>query len=836
MFFKTDAPDGSNLYACANSGWVMMGLPALSTAGPPGTCAAGSLYLQSDTAHNIQQLYVCSNTNTWTMASARSGLAANRPANCVVGQTWLSTDAATMTYCSAAGNPGTWSATLAGPSGPIGPQGPQGPTGATGSQGAVGPAGPQGPTGATGSQGTAGAAGAQGPTGAQGPAGPIAGSNGQFTYNSSGTAAGGNLSQNADGSLTANKGFNPQLCTVTLSASPVFDASQCNTFTLTLGSTPVAGSTLSNAKAGQSLTFILIQDATGGRSFVWPTNVQRACTVTATAGASTVVTAVYDGVNANATNCTTGDTPTLISGPTRTAPATPAAGLACWFDSTDNTLKCKDAGGNVYAAPLTTTATAHQFVSYIDSHGVQQKAQPADADLSLTDVATNNVSASSHGFAPKLPNDATKYLNGAGAYSVPAGGGAAIGFFGLATASSSAFSATPAFSLADVSAKSPARFEPGAMTANVTGVTFTNKTAGAKFSVVWLQDGTGGRTVTYGASASNACQPSPTSNIATTQEFEVSADGTTVNGTGCTTTDTAMLMQGPTRSAPATPPGGTLACWYDSTDNTQKCKDSSANVYSLPLTTTATSHQWITSIDSHGVQNKAQPADADLSVTDVTTNNVSTSAHGFAPKLPNDATKFLDGTGNYSAPAGSGGGSATWPASMVYFPGTIFAPGTYGNSSPTAATTYCTDVYDPYTIVVSTLATIGGAASKYQAIAVFDSSGNQLISVNAAESSGSNWNKFTLGSPVTLNPGLHSWCTAWETGASPSAYMATFSYANWLNPGTSGAGRHNYTCNVGQTGASSTFAIAANGNCATLGTKTSVSVLNPGIVTVLVNP
>lgn len=39
----------------------------------------------------------------------------------------------------------------------------------------------------------------------------------------------------------------------------------------------------------------------------------------------------------------------------------------------------------------------------------------------------------------------------------------------------------------------------------------------------------------------------------------------------------------------------------------------------------------------------AQVTDANLSVSDVTTNNVSTTAHGFAPKAPNDATKFLNG-------------------------------------------------------------------------------------------------------------------------------------------------------------------------------------------------
>lgn len=39
--------------------------------------------------------------------------------------------------------------------------------------------------------------------------------------------------------------------------------------------------------------------------------------------------------------------------------------------------------------------------------------------------------------------------------------------------------------------------------------------------------------------------------------------------------------------------------------------------------------------------------DATISLTDITTNNVSTTKHGFTPKAPNDATKFLDGTAAY---------------------------------------------------------------------------------------------------------------------------------------------------------------------------------------------
>ena len=67
---------------------------------------------------------------------------------------------------------------------------------------------------------------------------------------------------------------------------------------------------------------------------------------------------------------------------------------------------------------------------------------------------------------------------------------------------------------------------------------------------------------------------------------------------------------------------------------------------------------------THGHTNAAGGgtlAEGALALTNVTIGNVSTSAHGFAPIAPNDATKFLDGTGVFSTPAsgGSPGGSNT---------------------------------------------------------------------------------------------------------------------------------------------------------------------------------
>jgi hypothetical protein len=51
--------------------------------------------------------------------------------------------------------------------------------------------------------------------------------------------------------------------------------------------------------------------------------------------------------------------------------------------------------------------------------------------------------------------------------------------------------------------------------------------------------------------------------------------------------------------------------------------------------------------------NTGDQTDATLTTSDITTNDVSTSKHGFAPKAPNVATQFLNGVGAYSTPASS---------------------------------------------------------------------------------------------------------------------------------------------------------------------------------------
>lgn len=61
-----------------------------------------------------------------------------------------------------------------------------------------------------------------------------------------------------------------------------------------------------------------------------------------------------------------------------------------------------------------------------------------------------------------------------------------------------------------------------------------------------------------------------------------------------------------------------------------------------------------TTLSGYGITDA--PTDATITTTDVTTNNTSTTKHGWAPKLPNDAAVYLNGQGAWTTPAG---GSST---------------------------------------------------------------------------------------------------------------------------------------------------------------------------------
>lgn len=106
----------------------------------------------------------------------------------------------------------------------------------------------------------------------------------------------------------------------------------------------------------------------------------------------------------------------------------------------NNTIVKRDSGGNIGVAhvigalvgnadtasglaALPSACPSGQYASGILANGNAICSAVTDAQLSTSDITTNNVSISKHGFAPKLPNDATKYLDGTGSYTVPSGGG-----------------------------------------------------------------------------------------------------------------------------------------------------------------------------------------------------------------------------------------------------------------------------------------------------------------------------------------------------------------------------------------------------------------------------
>src|SRR5579864_2812090 len=87
------------------------------------------------------------------------------------------------------------------------------------------------------------------------------------------------------------------LTTVAFSATPTFDASSAASFKLTLTGN-VTGSTLSNAVTGEPISVEICQDATGGRTFVPPTNVLNMGTIVSTANACSTQEFWFDGSNA----------------------------------------------------------------------------------------------------------------------------------------------------------------------------------------------------------------------------------------------------------------------------------------------------------------------------------------------------------------------------------------------------------------------------------------------------------------------------------------------------------------------------------------------------------
>lgn len=96
-----------------------------------------------------------------------------------------------------------------------------------------------------------------------------------------------------------------RLNVVPFSANPVFDASLAWSQKITLTGN-VTSSSFVNLAAGQTMTVMVCQDSTGGRTFTWPTSALGTPSISTTANTCTTQAFLYDGLNANATGGSSG--------------------------------------------------------------------------------------------------------------------------------------------------------------------------------------------------------------------------------------------------------------------------------------------------------------------------------------------------------------------------------------------------------------------------------------------------------------------------------------------------------------------------------------------------
>jgi microcystin-dependent protein len=125
----------------------------------------------------------------------------------------------------------------------------------------------------------------------------------------------------------------------------------------------------------------------------------------------------------------------------------------------------------------------------------------------------------------------------------------------------------------------------------------------------------------------------------------------------------------------------------------------SAGVHGVTGSVAGTSDsQTLTNKTISGANNTLTVREADLSLSDNTTGNVSTTRHGLVPKAPNDSTKFLDGTGAYSTPSTGSGSAVTGevkmyagastPSGYLDCDGTAVSRTTYSDLFAALGTTY----------------------------------------------------------------------------------------------------------------------------------------------------
>lgn len=171
--------------------------------------------------------------------------------------------------------------------------------------------------------------------------------------------------------------FNASTMTFTCSSNTI------NDFVLSTALTAnVTASAVASCNSGQFLTFTLTQDATGGRTFVWPTGFSSAVAPSPVASASTKETFWYDGTNYILLGTSVDSGPNAFGVETSAPGTPPASNFFWWGDSTNHIFSYKaNNSATVSNTVVPDTGASNNFLTAISAGGVISKAQPTLLNL-----------------------------------------------------------------------------------------------------------------------------------------------------------------------------------------------------------------------------------------------------------------------------------------------------------------------------------------------------------------------------------------------------------------------------------------------------------------------
>jgi hypothetical protein len=301
--------------------------------------------------------------------------------------------------------------------------------------------------------------------------------------------------------------------------------------------------------------------------------------------------------------------------------------------------QAQDAVGNILQDSATIDFVYNDATPYVT--GLVKDNSITEPMLNLSDVTTQNVSITKHGFVPKAPNSAAQYLDGTGAWSTPAGGTSytdeqaqdAVGniLVDSATVNFTYNDTTPSIT-ADV-------IFP---TLTPIGAEYITSTANATLTAERVLTNTGTVTwdfATVGQAKANAIIPT---SAPVDAEYVTSIANTTLSAERVLT-DTATVTwdrttAGQIKANASVPPGYT----------DEQAQDAVGTILTDSATIDFTYDDATPSITASLLSNSV--TETHIQLSDLTADNASITQHGFLPKLSGTSTQYLDGTGAWTTP------------------------------------------------------------------------------------------------------------------------------------------------------------------------------------------